>query len=280
MKRHEFTAAQGGPVLPVLRRELPLLPPHALRDALKRRDVRVNGRRVGKDAAVQPGDAVVVYTAQESPGIPVVHEDERCLVVNKPAGVNTDENDRSGFSLLSWARERAAGNYDPELVHRLDNRTSGLLVVAKDAQSASLLREAFRLREVEKVYACQVRGMPDPRAGVFTAWLTKDAAAARVTVSADRMPGSLRIVTEYETLESRDGASLLRVTLHTGRTHQIRAHLAFLGHPVIGDEVYGDWAENRRHGGGLRLCAAELAFPEGTKASWLAGMRFRIQPPF
>ncbi len=280
VNRYAVTAREGGTLQSVLRREMPLMPARILREAFGRRDVRVNGERAGRDATVSPGDEIVLYTPYAPPGIPVVYEDERCIVVNKPVGVNTDENDRSGFSLLSWARERAAGQYEPELAHRLDNQTSGLVILAKDPQSGNMLRQAFKDRTVIKVYAAIVVGTPAPAEGIFTAWLVKDAKTARVAVSANKTSGSQRIVTEYEVLEPMDGMSLLRVALHTGRTHQIRAHMAFLGHPVVGDETYGDWEVNRKHGAGLRLCAAYLAFPGNSAASWLGMKAFTVNPPF
>lgn len=280
MNAFTVTAREAGTVLSAFRRELPLLPEKAVREALSRRDVLKNGTRVRENEKVTAGDTLTVYTPSQAADVPVVHEDARCLVVDKPAGVNTDENVRGGFSLLGWAARRAVGQYVPLLVHRLDNQTSGLVILAKDPDSAAALEDAFRRRRVEKRYECLVRGTPRPEAGVFTAWLAKDARAARVIVSKEERPGAKEIVTGYRTMQAGE-VSRLSVTLQTGRTHQIRAHLAFLGHPVLGDDLYGDRAFNRANKARwLKLCAVELAFPDGSGVEWLSGRRFAAVAPF
>jgi 23S rRNA pseudouridine955/2504/2580 synthase len=280
MNAFTVTAREAGTVLSAFRRELPLLPEKAVREALSRRDVLKNGTRVRENEKVAAGDTLTVYTPSQAADVPVVHEDARCLVVDKPAGVNTDENVRGGFSLLGWAARRAVGQYVPLLVHRLDNQTSGLVILAKDPDSAAALEDAFRRRRVEKRYECLVRGTPRPEAGVFTAWLAKDARAARVIVSKEERPGAKEIVTGYRTMQAGE-VSRLSVTLQTGRTHQIRAHLAFLGHPVLGDDLYGDRAFNRANKARwLKLCAVELAFPDGSGVEWLSGRRFAAVAPF
>lgn len=280
MNAFTVTAREAGTVLSAFRRELPLLPEKAVREALSRRDVLKNGTRVRENEKVTAGDTLTVYTPSQAADVPVVHEDARCLVVDKPAGVNTDENARGGFSLLGWAARRAEGRYVPLLVHRLDNQTSGLVILAKDPDSAAALEDAFRRRRVEKRYECLVRGTPRPEAGVFTAWLAKDARAARVIVSKEERPGAKEIVTGYRTMQAGE-VSRLSVTLQTGRTHQIRAHLAFLGHPVLGDDLYGDRAFNRANKARwLKLCAVELAFPDGSGVEWLSGRRFAVVAPF
>ena len=280
MKRYEAIASEAGLLLNVLQRELPLLPGYALRDALKKKDILVNQVRTSLNRVVRPGDKLMLYTPYEAPGIPIIYEDGRCLIVDKPAGVNSDEGGRSGYSLIAWAMDKAAGAYTPQLVHRLDNQTSGLILIAKDDESAGTLKAAFKDRQVVKIYECLVLGRPEPEAATLTAFLTKDADTAKVSVSREKQGKAVEIITEYSTMEAGE-VSRLKVTLHTGRTHQIRAHLAFLGYPVIGDEVYGDREANRQYGGnGLKLCATELAFPEGNKLFWLSGKRFAIAPPF
>lgn len=280
VNRYRVEVKEAGPLLGVLQRELPLLPRAAIRDALKRRDIKVNGMRAGENLKLKPGDQVDVYTPSNEAGVPVLYEDEDCLLVNKPAGLNTDDNFRAGASLLAWAREYARGAYEPLAVHRLDNATSGLVLLAKGARAEGVLAGLFKDRTVVKRYECLVFGCPEPRKAVKTAWLIKDAAAAKVKIFAGEKPGSRQIVTEYEVLEGGEVSRLL-VILHTGRTHQIRAHLAFLGHPVLGDEVYGSREANREHRAKqLKLCATSLLFPEGCPLPGLAGKAFHITAPF
>ena len=132
---------------------------------------------------------------------------------------------------------------------------------------------AFRGRSVGKEYLARVIGTPSPAHAVLEAYLIKDAASSRVQIT-DRPVGE-KIVTEYEVLSSSEGTSLLKVTLHTGKTHQIRAHLAFIGHPIVGDEKYGDGAFNRaHHATRQRLVAKRLRIVCGGSLSYLAQMTF------
>lgn len=283
MRRYETTVgnqAAGFSLIRAMRRAWPLLPERAIRDALRNKDVQLNRVRVSENVPVAPGDRIVLYTACAMREIPVVFEDERFLLVNKPAGLNTDRNAGSGLSLIGWAQARAAGEYEPQLCHRLDNQTSGLCLLAKEEAAAQAAKSAFRARDVIKLYECLVRGVPSPAEAVHQAWLNKDAGQARVTVSGAKKEGSREIITGYRVLAASDPARL-SVRLYTGRTHQIRAHLAFLGHPVLGDDLYGDRAWNRAQGQpGLRLCAVSLAFPGESGVESLQGRTFQISAPF
>lgn len=257
-----------------------LLPPHVLRDAFTRRDVKVNGKRANRDAPVVPGEVVQLYTGF-SPELPVVYEDAHILLLNKPAGISCDADEWGGMTVLSLAEDRANGEYRPRLCHRLDHPTCGLLLLCKDDESEGLLLDAFKNRALTKRYQCLVRGEMRPREAVKEAYLVKDAARAQVRVVTHETPGAVPIATQYETLNFDGEISRLRVTLLTGRTHQIRAHLSFLSHPILGDDKYGDRALNRRlKATGLRLCATELTLHAGGVLSYLEGKSFIIQPPF
>ena len=233
-----------------------LLPERALREAFTARDVKMDGARCAKDAPVVPGAEVTVFTPYEA-ALPVVFENGRLLAVDKPAGVSCDADAYGSLTVADWAALQAKGAYTPRLCHRLDNPTSGLLLMAKDAEAEDALKAMFARHDCQKTYVCLVRGTPSPRAATREAWLQKDAKRARVRVSDRETPGAKPIATAYETLRA-GGISLLRVTLLTGRTHQIRAHMAHLSHPVLGDDLYGDRDFNRRFGGGLMLRSAGL----------------------
>ena len=168
----------------------------------------------------------------------------------------------------------------PQPCHRLDNKTCGLCLFAKNPRAHAVLLEAFKQRTVEKYYICLVRGIPKPPAAVCSAFLLKDAARSIVQILDQSRPGARPITTGYETL-SAGPVSRLRVHLITGRTHQIRAHLAALGHPVLGDDLYGDRSFNRlQKSRSLKLCAAELTLHTEGQLPNLDGKTFKINPPF
>ena len=182
--------------------------------------------------------------------------------------------------VLRHVREADPAAEAPAACHRLDNQTSGLCLFAKREQVLETLQEVFRNRETEKTYECLVRGIPKPPRAECRAWLVKDAKAARVTVLDHPAPEAKVILTGYETLEAGP-ISRLRVFLHTGRTHQIRAHLAALGHPILGDDVYGDRKWNREQKVRmLRLCAVSFRLDTGGALPQLDGKAFSILPPF
>lgn len=263
-----------------LSRAFPLLPPHVIRNALAKKDVKQNGQRCTRDTLLLPGAKVQLYTAH-SATIPIVYEDEHILLLHKPAGISCDEDSRGGMTVLNIAEKMAAGAYVPRLCHRLDNPTSGLLLLAKDDESEQVLLEAFENHTLEKVYECLVRGQMRPEKATVKAFLVKDAARATVRVITHETPGAQPIETLYETLSFDGTLSRLQVTLLTGRTHQIRAHMAFLSHPLLGDDKYGDRNFNKRmKTTALHLCAVRLTLHLSGCLSYLDGRTFSIQPPF
>lgn len=277
--------AEGQRIDACLRRFLPQVPPSVWQSSLRRRDVKVNGVRVRQDARVHAGDRVQAYCVEQAADpLDVVWEDADVLVVNKRAGVSVEADLKGGVSLTELAarhvRQADMDAWAPRPCHRLDNQTCGLVLFAKHPRAEEILTRAFRERTLDKRYICLVRGRMKPPAATCRAYLIKDAAAARVRVVDHPASGAKPIVTAYETLEAGP-VSRLEVHLITGRTHQIRAHLAALGHPLLGDDVYGDRAFNRAHKARrLMLCACRLTLDTAGELPQLDGRTFAIDCPF
>lgn len=234
---------------------------------LKKRDIKVNGIRVGSDGELNAGDEVVYYTTpKEEDAIThdVVYEDENLLICDKYSGVTSE-------GLLSELRQ--SGNYFA--VHRLDRNTLGLIAFAKTEAAEEELARAFREKRAHKVYLALCKDNFRRDRAVLKAYLKKDAEKALVKIYNTPVPGAVGIVTEYSVLNRGDGLALVEIALHTGKTHQIRAHLAQIGCPVLGDEKYGDGSLNRAFGARRqRLVSKRLKFDLQGSLSYLNGKVF------
>jgi 23S rRNA pseudouridine1911/1915/1917 synthase len=219
--------------------------------------VLVDGRPRPKNHRLAEGEVVSVAEEApagevelEAPPFEVVFEDAQLLVVDKPAGlVVHPAPGHRGPTLAEGLRDRAAGGVDPQragIVHRLDRDTSGLLVVARTEAAHAALQAQLRRREVRREYLALVTGRPDADSGTIEAPLGRD--RVRRTLVSTRSDRPRHAVTHFEVLERLPRTALLRVRLETGRTHQIRAHLAAIDHPVCGDPQYGGRECGRRLG--------------------------------
>ena len=278
-------------LLPQLAADVPMW---AIREAIKKRDVRIDGVRIAGDVRVSEGQEIRVFwpksvVAAEKKALPlpeVVFEDEHVLLINKPQGIASQNEDDplSGDSAFTRAiamlKARREKTDCVHLCHRLDVQTGGLLLIAKDEPSYESAVQGFTARTFQKTYTCLVKGCPARRSETMHAWLRKDAQLSRVAITDYPARGAQEIVTGYRVLEAGENARL-EVELITGRTHQIRAHLAHIGHPILGDDKYGDRLLNRQLG--LRrqqLWATRMVFyAEGTLA-YLNGRSFEVNCPF
>jgi 23S rRNA pseudouridine1911/1915/1917 synthase len=235
-----------------LARELPGLSRARIQSLIVTGQVRLQGKTTRASARLRPGQAVSVFVPEPVPARPlpedipldIVHEDRHLLVLSKPPGLAVHPGaGRPGGTLvnalLRHVRDLSGvgGVLRPGIVHRLDRGTSGLLVVAKDDATHRALAQQFAGRTVEKEYLALVLGVPARREGTIDAPVGRDP-VHRKRMSA-RSPRGREARSSYAVREAFDGAALLRVRIHTGRTHQIRVHLASLGHPVAGDATYG-----------------------------------------
>lgn len=234
------------------------------RTLLKKGDIRVNGIKVKENVKVKAGDEVAYYTTaaqEEAKSHMVVYEDENILIADKLSGVTCE----GLFYELAPCLP----------VHRLDRNTCGLIVLAKNKNAEEELVSAFKQRRVEKTYLCLAKNEFKKQSATLTAYLKKDEKNSLVRIYPAVKGGCAKIITEYKVLENLGDVAQIEVKLHTGKTHQIRAHLAFIGCPVLGDEKYGDGVLNAKYSAKRQILIAKyLRFDLQGQLSYLNGKTF------
>lgn len=212
---------------------------------LRQKDIKLNGKRIKENIAVFEGDILEVfiddkYLYKKIP-LDIIYEDENILIVNKPKGIEVlnSDNISSLTDIIQTYFNKKEGFPFP--CHRLDRNTSGLVLYAKNPEALTILNEKVKNHEILKFYQCTVIGILKDKENTLTDYLFKDSKEAVVYINSVPKPGYRKIITSYRVIKEdiKNNLSVLEVQLLTGRTHQIRAHLAYIGHPILGDGKYG-----------------------------------------
>ncbi len=289
-----------------LTKSFPNLPQTLMYKYIRLKRIKVNGKRAEISARLSVGDKVELYINDEffeksetrydfmgaAKKLDLLYEDEHILLLNKKVGLLCHPDDREFVDTLISRVKRYlyekgefhpddAQSFTPALVNRIDRNTCGIVIAAKTAEALRVLNQKMKDREIHKFYLCVVHGTPQPPEGLLEGYLVKDEKKNKVFISKRKTdPQAKEIRTRYKVLKSENGLSLLEVELLTGRTHQIRAHLASIGHPLLGDGKYGKNEQNKKSGLKKQcLCSYRLQFDFTTDAGALAylnGKSFEI----
>lgn len=284
------------------------LPQSLIYKSVRLKKIKLNRKRCEANVILTEGDTLQCFLPEEcfgaldrgadiplariTPRLNILYEDGEIMLLNKPAGVSVHEDENGAQNTLITHIQAylfQKGEYDPEgeqsfapaLCNRIDRNTLGIVIAAKTAEALRVMNEKIKLREIDKFYLAAVHGIPKKREDTLRGYLIKDDKKNEVRVF-DRNPpkGAKEIVTKYRVIAEAGGNALLEVELLTGRTHQIRAHLSHIGHPLVGDGKYGVNKDDKKRGYKYQaLCSYKLRFTFKTDAgvlNYLNGKEFAI----
>ena len=290
-----------------LAKTLPLLPAPLAQKYIRLKRVKVNGKGSKRDVRLKEGDLLQLYINDEffdtptpenaflsvfKPQLDLVYEDENLLLVNKRPGlvVHPDENERVNtlithiqaylYQKKEWS-PYWENSFAPALCNRIDRNTGGIVIAAKNAETLRILNQKIKDRELSKYYLAIIHGKMNPPQGRLEGFILKDEAKKQVKVFDRPVPGGKTAATDYRTLKTKGGLSLVECDLLTGRTHQIRAQFAAAGHPLLGDGKYGRERDNKQYGRSFQaLYSYKLVFEfttDGGILEYLNGKSFQVE---
>ncbi len=286
---------------------VPLLPDSLLQKYIRLKRIKLNGKGAKRDDKVKLGDILQMYINDEffetpteenafikisAPKITIVYEDENILLVDKKPGMLCHSAGEWTYDTLlsniqayvfqkgEW-KPHEENSFAPALCNRIDRNTGGIVIAAKNAEALRIMNEKIKDREIDKHYLCAVCGRPNPKSGILKAYIFKDATKNQVFIKKQSCPGAKEAITEYNTLKTKDGLSLVECRLLTGRTHQIRAQMAENGTPLLGDGKYGREHINKGYGEKAQaLYSYRLKFDFKTDAgilNYLSGKSYSVK---
>lgn len=258
---------------------LPSLPKALMYKYLRLKRIKLNGKKADIATRLNEGDSVDMYINDEffvekeekysflgaGKNLDIIYEDENIMLLDKKIGLLSHPDEGEYVDTLIGRVQRylyEKGEYDPKseasftpaLANRIDRNTGGIVMAAKNAESLRILNEKIKFREIKKLYLCILIGCPPKKSDILRGYMVKDEKKNKVTVLPSPVPGAREMKTKYTVLASNDGISLAEIDLLTGRTHQIRAHMASIGCPLLGDGKYGTNAQNKKYGGYKKQC--------------------------
>lgn len=283
----------------LIKKTYPKLPRSLMFKEIRRKNIKVNKKRCTPEQELCEGDLLELYLNDEmleekkkhfdfmnaSDELDIIYEDENIILINKKVGVlcHPDGKDYTDnivarvkkylYGKGEWSPEESS--FTPSLANRIDRNTGGIIIACKNSAALKLVNNKIKSREIDKYYLCAVHGKMEKASDTLTAYLRKNERKNMVEVSDDERDGFKKIVTQYRVLESSEKASLLEIKLLTGRTHQIRAHMAHIGHPLFNDGKYGK--EQGRYRQALYSYKLRFSFKDENELSYLNGREFEAK---
>lgn len=308
MKEYKISKNDSGQRLnKFLEKAVPLLPPGLMHKYFRLKRIKVNGKRSEPAYRLLEGDLVQLYINDEffetpseeeaykkikTPRLSIVYEDAHILLADKAPGMVVHADEQGDTDTLiahiqaylyqsgQWNPADAL-SFTPALCNRIDRNTGGIVIAAKTAEALRVMNDKIKRHEMSKRYLCVVHGTPTPRTGTLEHFIRRDEKRKQVEIFDRPAPGAKTARMTYRILASRNGLSLVECNLMTGRTHQIRAQMARIGHPLLGDGKYGKNEQNKRFGEtGQLLYSYKLKFEFQTDAGelqYLGGKTFTVK---